>query len=689
MTTQKTTVLSLSEMTDKRRIAVSHLSQGGLKPAQIAAALQTQGIVNPKTGKAFSRQTIRGDLRATVTETKTSSSQIIDGFKVSRRPLSETIGQYTFVKPQWNARILLNVDATWRDLVFWDALRRGTAPGYELSGPAFCMPAAQTIASYAFGKGIRASLVESAVTAEDRKVSLHEAAWPLTEVNGKPTQNKKNALGAGKTAPTSKPGQAGGQFGKTPLTLMPPKPKAALNPNASDRVAWTNLQIQHMLEANQGFLLGLTIDEYCLGNQYVICNSDCTFSIASPETVTIEYSASDYRKMLRVIITTKMQQARVQDTYTDEKRTITVEYYDRRATQVFEYENLIGRIPVIHFPNDRSANEIYGRPIYEAGLPIMWRYDALINNMLEGVTLLGTPIPMFTGLENPTQAKIDNSEAVVYTDESGQQQTNYVTRLDRQTGIYLGKGADGKMLSTNVGFTKDAIDALHQLKLLWLHETHIPEFILGGAIASSKASTESQMPPFIQYINFRRLMLEGQGANPALSIEARGGLLELLDVWLRTYKLLNPDIVVAPVSIEWPEIDVQNDQVKYLWGTYLSGTGKITDETTLKMSGYFADPAAEVSKAAGKKTRPPEFDTYEEKLRLARLETLRQQLEPPDDDGPPFSTDYVTPAIDLLNHNPTAGSVAAHQHADGAAMGDPWDVNGPLFWLGMYGSHNG
>lgn len=688
MTMQKTSVLSLSEMTAKRRTAVFHLSQGGLKPAQISAALQAQGIVNPQTGKAFSRQTIRGDLRAGIVEAKASNYQVVNGFKVSRRPIAETIGQYTFVKPQWNARVLLNVDTTWIDYVFWDALRRGTALGYEISGPAFCLPAAQTIASYAYGKGIRASLVESAVTAEDRKVTLHEAAWPLSEANGKPTQNKRNALGPGKAAPSAKPGQPGA--GKPPLALLPPQPKAQLNPNASDRVAWTNLQVQHMLESNQGLFLQNTVDNYCLGNTYWIVNPDCTFSVASPETVTVEYSASDYRRVLRVIITTKMQNAKVQDTYTDTKRTITVEYYDRRGMETFEYENLIGRIPIVHWANDRSANEIYGRPIYQAGLPIMWRYDALLNNMLEGVTLLGTPIPMFTGLENPTQAKVDNSDAIVYTDEFGVQQTQYVTRMDRQTGLYLGKGADGKMLSTNVGFTKDAIDSLHQLKLLWLHETHIPEFIMGGAIASSKASTETQMPPFIQYINFRRLLLEGQGANPALGIEAHGGLLELIDIWLRTYKLLNPDIVVAPVQIEWPEIDLQNDQVKYMWGTYLSGTGKITDETTLKMSGYFADPAAEVMKAAGKKTRPPQFDTYEEKLRTARLQALQKQGEPPDDaGGPPWRSDYTVPEIDLINHNPEAGQVIEHQHASGAMSGDPWDINGPLFWIGMLGPNNG
>lgn len=646
---RKPAAMSNSQIAKQRRNTVSSFASSKRLNSMTAASklipdilseLNQQNIKNPRTGKPYSSRTIYADL-------------------------AETIGVWSYVKPNWQARVLLNIDSVAKDVVFWDSLRRGLAPGFEVSGPSFCLPATQTITSYVYGKGITAHLMETAVNAADARQRVNEAA--ISEANGKPLQNKRNAV-------------------KSSLTALP---KAKPNPNNDDRVAWTNLQIQNMLKRNQAFLLAATVDLYCLGNQYIVINPDCTFSIASPETVTVEYSASDYRRPLRVIITTKTQTAKVQDTYTDTQRTVTIQYYDARGTQVHEYENLIGRIPIVHWPNDRSANEIYGRPIYEAGLPIMWRYDNLINNIIEGVTLLGTPIPAFVGLDNPEQTKQLNSEQYNYLDENGTQQTGWITRLDRQTGLYLGKGGDAKMLSTNVGFTKDSLDALRQLFLLWLNQTHIPELIWGGAINSSKASAETQMPPFIQYINFRRLMLEGQGADPALGIEANGGLLELIDIWLRTYKLLNPNIVVAPVHIEWPEVDIMNDQLRYMWGTYLSGTGKITDETTLRMSGYVKDPAAEVMKAAGKKVRPPQFDEYESKLRVARLEALKRSVDPGDDDGPPFSTDYVTPMIDLLkggNANAT-NQVAMHQHADGAAMtGDEFDVNGPLFWLGMYGA---
>jgi hypothetical protein len=600
---------------------VSSIEEARKVVPEIAAQLKKQNLVNPRTGKPYSAATITKDL-------------------------SETIGQWTYVKPLWQSRILLHVDTTFKDYVFWDALRRGTAPGYEVSGPAFCLPTAQTIASYCFGKGINVSLVQSAIPTADR-VALHEAAAILSfaEANGKPTQNIRNANKPAAPQKNGKAPQSGTSAPNAPLQMIP---KAKPTANANDRVAWTNLQLRTFIERNQGLFVSTTVDEYCLGNQFLIVNPDCTLSIASPETVTVEYSAADFRRPVRYIITTKMEKATVQDIYTDTKRTVTVQYYDERGTETREYENLIGRIPIVHLANDRSANEIYGRPIFEGQLPLLRQYDDIYFNMVQGVKMLGNPIPAFTGLKNPTESKQLNSTAVPYIDADGNQQIEYEMRLDRNTGLWIGDGGDVKMLSTPVGFTKDSDDALRQTFLLLLNGVRIPEMVWGGAIASSKASADAQMPPFLQYINYRRLMLEGEGSDPTLNIDARGGILELIDIWLRTYKLLNPAIVVGPVQIEWPEIDVYGDQTKYLWATALAGMGKITDELFVKASNLTTDPAGEVRAAAGQKVRAPQFDQYDEQLRAARAKAMRIQDEAlVDDPDDPYSTDYISVLTDI------------------------------------------
>ena len=231
-----------------------------------------------------------------------------------------------------------------------------------------------------------------------------------------------------------------------------------------------------------------------------------------------------------------------------------------------------------------------------------------------------------------------------------------------------------EMVAPPVGFTKDSLDVIRQLFLLLLNHTRIPEYVWGGAISSSKASTETQQPPFAQYIKFRRLLLEGVGADPTLGIEARGGLLELIDIWLRTYKLLNPSIVLGPVKIEWPDIDQGDSLIKYQWGSFLSSTGKITDEDVIALSGYFDDPAATSARAQGTPQRLPQYAEYDARLKQARLEAAKASDYPSNNDGMPFWTDYPAPV--LLNQ----------QKGNPSNVGDPWSIVGAQVWQGEVGS---
>lgn len=531
--------------------------------------------------------------------------------------VSEIIGQWTMTKPMWAARILLSKDTTWPDYVFYDALRRGRAPGYEIGG-LFATPIAQTIASYAFGKGIKASLMPSS--------SVSEPSLGVSE-DGKRTKDLKMATSTGKGAP-----------GKELVGPEPAK-KSAITGSPYD---YTNLQLRRMMEREQAFFVNTTIDMYCLGEQYIFINPDCTFSVASPDTVNVEYSASDYRQILKVIVKTKYTGAICTDEYTADTRTVRITYSDGRAPVVQEYANLIGRIPMVHFANERGPNEIHGRVLYEAALPIMRRYDDLMYKTTDGVELLGNPIPAFVGLDNPAETLALNSTQETYQDENGDWQTRNLLRFDRNLGLVLGKGGDVKMVAPPVGFTKDSLDTLRQLFLLLLNHTRIPEYAWGGAISSSKASAETQAPPFIKYIEFRRLLLEGVGADPALGIEARGGFLELIDIWLRTYQLLNPEIVVGPVHIDWPEIDAGDAEIKYKWGTFFRSVGDITSEDAVAMSGYWDDAAAVVARATGEPERLPQYDEYDKKLKAARLAAAQASTEPSNNNGRPFTTDYTT-----------------------------------------------
>ena len=593
---------------------VATLLRTGTDPSAIYPRLTTR---NPVTGKPYSKATVKADLRRIA--------------QANPHRVAEIIGRVTYTKPMWPARILLSKDTTWPDYVFWDNLRRGKAAGYEIGG-LFCTPIAQTIASYVFGGGISAAL--SPGLSAETATSVHE--------DGKPTRNLKTAV------------------------TKPAKPTAV----TGSPIDYTNVQLGAMLEREQGFLVNTVVDSYCLAEQYVFVNPDCTFSVASPETVNVEYSASDYRRMEKVIVTTKYVGSLVTDTYTAETRTVLIHYLDGRKDVAETYDNLIGRNPMIHLATDRAPNEIHGRPIYEASLPIMQRYDDLMYKTTAGVEMLGNPMPAFVGLDNPGETLGLIATQQPYIDENGNPQVRYLLRLDRDAALVIGKGGDVKMVAPPVGFTKDSLDVINQLFLLLLNHTRIPQYVWGGAIASSKASTETQAPPFAKYIKFRRLLLEGIGADTALGLEARGGLLELIDIWLRMYRLLNPNIVVGPVQIEWPDIDEGDALIKQTYVTYFNAAGKMTDEDAFRVAGLFDDPAAAVARAQGKPQRHPNYDEYEAGLRKARLKAAQASTEPDNDKGAGFSMDYDYPNPAGNGHGALIGAVATRD----------WTITGPQTW---------
>lgn len=535
----------------------------------------------------------------------------------------EIIGNWTFVRPFWNARILLSKDSTWLDYPFWDSFRRGRAPGYEIAS-LFAMPICEKTTSYVFGDGFTAKLMDSAVSEVQEMV--------VSEVDGKRTQDLK---AAGAKSTTNHPVKA------EQVGAVQKPPQAKPGGSTGSPVDYTNMQLGMMIEQNMPLFANVTTDHYGLGDQYVFCNIDGTFSVASPETVTCQYSASDYHRLIKVIVRTKYEGSLVTETWTDDERTVDIHYYDGRPDVHNTYDNLIGRIPMVHFACNRGTNEIHGRPLYEAALPLMGKYDNISFKTHDGVDLLGNPIPLFEGLDNPGETLALNSTQDTYIDEKGETQTRNLFRFDRNTMMVIGKGGSGKMLSPAVGFTKDSLDVQHNDYLLLLDNVHLPEFLFSASINSSKANVETQMPPFIRYIALRRLQLQGEGANPMLGTEARGGLLALFDIWLRTVKLLNPSIVVGPVRITWPTIDAGDALTKYQYVSLFSSTGKMTDEDAIAASGYWKDPAAVVARAQGKPVRHPRYDDFDAKLKQARLEAAQAATSPDNDDGKPFSTDYL------------------------------------------------
>jgi hypothetical protein len=443
---------------------------------------------------------------------------------------SEMIGREVSVLPLWKLRIAKAVDATQIDYQFWDRLRRGKAEGFRFGG-LFRKRLTSTIASYIWRGGVAATLSENAQGDE---------------------RNKR----------------------------------------------YTNKELERFLKDYRELLLKLTDDSMSLGDQFVAVNPDATLSVISPQLVDKEWNPTDYRETIKVTVTTRLDKFEVKEEYDASWRTVTIKPLSGRTNETLTetFSNLIGRIPVVHFPNDRGVNEIYGHPIDEALFDVYAHYDTLILKGLDGGELMGNPLPVVEGAENPDQilaanAPVDGEED--YTDIDGNPDERAVFNFDTRTLMVLGKDASFKFASPPVGFTADIISLLGTLFLLMLEHVGLPEAVWGAAIQGSRASADTQMPPFWQFIEARRLALEGEGQGE----HPQDGLRELIDVWLRTRKLTDPRIVVGPVDIDWPYLDRVDWEVALHWTQFLASNGMMDSVSALRQSGLVKNPTFTYEKA--------------------------------------------------------------------------------------------
>lgn len=479
-------------------------------------------------------------------------SDVVESIKT---PVREIIGRVSRTVQIWRGTV--SIDRTQTDFFFWDRFRRGMLDGGRLAG-LFAKPASEIKADWVIGDGFQVALA--------------------TE-------------------------------------------------EQSEAVTYTNSVIKRFVGRVKSTFLTMTTDYYALGNQYVIVNPDGSLSIPSPETVTMEYDVLDYRQPVKATVKTKYEKFTVSDEYRLDGRTISIETSDApfreqllrdgwqatNKSNVVEqlYDNLIGRLPVVHFANDRSANETSGRPMYEPLLALFQRYDAALEKALDAAEIMANPIPVFEGMEDVEETIAQNSDATneQYQNSSG----GYVDRVriafDRFATIIIGKGGRFTFASPTKGYTDDVKSMLKLLFLLVLENLRIPEVVWGGELGQARASAGEQMKTFYMHISGRRLALEGMSADESLGAIAQGGLHELMDIWLRTVSLIDRRVMVAPLQISWPPLGEADDKQNLEWANAMKDRGAITTETYVGMSGRIEDAAEEVKKAAEEtQTKQDAFD---------------------------------------------------------------------------------
>lgn len=332
----------------------------------------------------------------------------------------------------------------------------------------------------------------------------------------------------------------------------------------------TNTALAAFIKDNLPLLLENLEDSYALGNSYTVINVEGSLERISPEQVKIICDPPGSKNVIGYEITSVLEKQTITDRYTATERTIITKEGGKESTQKFK--NLIGMTPVVHWATKRAANELYGRPIFASLLHLFGRYDRVITKGLNGVELMGQPFPTIEGVDDPQKTlEALSTDSEYFTNSAGQQRLRYKIDFSRIPLLVVGKGGHFKFSSPDP-FTADSGKMLEYLFLLMMQHSGIPEWAWGGAISSSKASVEAQMPAFRNLIDYLRTKLDK-------------AITTLCQIWLRTVSLYTRGITAeAKITLTWPEVVSDDRTITLEYLKYAEERGIITRQTWLEIA---------------------------------------------------------------------------------------------------------
>lgn len=347
--------------------------------------------------------------------------------------------------------------------------------------------------------------------------------------------------------------------------------------------------IQDFINSNVFTFLKLVEDSLGLADSFVVVNPDGTLTMISPDTIVPITEPKGSTNVVGWTITSRFDDTEIIDTFTYFERRTTVKYSLNGVKYEFTntFPNLIGQLPIVHFPNDKGANELYGHSQVEKLVYLFNRYNRATTKSLDGVEIMGNPVPVVEGAEDPEETlKSISTSKSKYTDSEGVQRERYTVDLTESPFMVLGVDTTLQFRSPLAGFTADSGRMIEYLFLLMLQTSGIPEWAWGGAIASSKASVEAQMPAFTLLIDVLRLKFVPQ-------------FKQIVKIWAAYTHLFTRNVVPnnEDITLVFPNIAVADRAQRLLELQFERLDGAITRETALAQLDLVDDPAQEVENA--------------------------------------------------------------------------------------------
>jgi len=338
------------------------------------------------------------------------------------------------------------------------------------------------------------------------------------------------------------------------------------------------------------------------GDQYIFLSDDLVPTILPPESVEIVDDKMT-GELIGYDVTTYVEET------DDNGNTSTVKFVEKyRKTspfrQLFRFdtkgskegkvmeedlseegeEDEERKLPIIGFHNERDARERYGNSEYQNCYYLMANYHAVLENAVKNNIYNSNATPVISGIDDITKWV----EANGVKNDSGE----YEVKWDANKLLIGGKDFDAKVVSGVQN--ADQADKLLNL-LFWLicQTSETPEFVMGTAVSSSKASVEEQMPVVIRKAERKRG-------------EYTEYFRELIALILDKGNKIDPEVLPSvDFMISWPSIIDDDLKVNIDIVKALSEEGCITDRTKLMLLNigkYVSSIDDEIEKAREERT---------------------------------------------------------------------------------------
>lgn len=325
----------------------------------------------------------------------------------------------------------------------------------------------------------------------------------------------------------------------------------------------TEILVEEWWRKNHADILRGYEEAVNLGDAFLVINADLSVTVVPPHVVKPITAKDNFGKIIGWRITERYPNPEspyssmtIVDEYTAEKRVRTIE---RDGTMISRrvYRNVIKKLPVIHVKNQVGSDEMFGRPEGEALATGLQIYNEVFLAALKGNIRQGRPTPVIQKMGSASQldafwTKFGRREKMTLPD--GRVEEIDVIPFDPDQLMTLGGESEFDYKAPG-SFSTDTEKLLAIMFYLVVQHSEIPEFVWGTAISASKASADSQIEPFLKWLEKKRSRAH---------------------VWLNQIA----EVVIAYLSVI--EVDINAAEIPVIqWKPLTNGDGRLTLDTII------------------------------------------------------------------------------------------------------------